>query len=237
MRSFATASTAIRLLLVGDEDPEPAELESGERDILHRLTRQIELRDNGSGIYSRRMARLAALIAVNLALPDEQVRMLELAAPLHDVGKIGIPDAILLKRGKLSAAETAVMRRHPQIGHEILCSSRNRFVQLAAVIALRHHERWDGSGYPDGLRGEQIPLTARIVALADVFDALISERPYKVAWSYADAIDYVRRYRGALFDPACVDALLGDLVGLRDAGENRRQVRRPRLALVARNRD
>ena len=195
------------------------DMESGERDVLRRLTRQIELRNNGSGVYSLRMGRFAALIATNLDLAEDQVRMLELAAPLHDIGKIGIPDAILLKPGKLTDEETAIMRRHPRLGYEILHDSSNRFVQLAAIVALRHHERWDGSGYPDGLSGIRIPQAARIVALADVFDALISERVYKTAWSYEEAIDYVRSCRGTQFDPACVDALLLDTARLRDVGQ------------------
>jgi two-component system, response regulator RpfG len=234
MRSSAMVSTAFKALLVGDCGAMATDLETGERDILRRLTRQIELRNNGSGLYSLRMGRFAALIARNLGLPNEQVQMLELAAPLHDMGKIGIPDAILLKRGKLSAQETTVMRRHPQIGHKILHGSGNRFVQLAAIIALRHHERWDGSGYPDGLSGQDIPRAARIVALADVFDALISERPYKDAWSYDAAIDYVRSCRGSLFDPTCVDALLADTARLLIVGrsETTESGQRPHLAVV-----
>jgi two-component system response regulator RpfG len=160
------------------------EVEERERETLYRLARAIEFRDYGTGVHLVRMARFAGLIADALGMPDDEVRMLELAAPLHDIGKIGIPDAILLKRGTLTEAEFEVMRRHPQIGHEILRDSQSRFVQLGAVIALRHHERWDGSGYPGGLRGDAIPLAARIVALADVFDALLSERPYKPAWSH-----------------------------------------------------
>jgi len=141
-------------------------------------------------------------------MPDDEVRMLELAAPLHDIGKIGVPDAILLKRGRLNDEEIVAMRKHPQIGYEILRDSQSRFVQIGATVALRHHERWDGSGYPDGMRGSEIPLVARIVALADVFDALISERPYKPAWSLEQATAYVREHSGTLFDPACVEALL-----------------------------
>jgi two-component system response regulator RpfG len=187
------------------------EVDERERETLYRLARAIEFRDYGTGAHLVRMARFAGLIADGLGMADDDVRMLELAAPLHDLGKIGIPDAILLKPGRLSDEEFAIMRRHPHIGHEILRDSQSRFVQLGAIIALRHHERWDGSGYPDGLRGEQIPLAARIVALADVFDALLSERTYKQAWSHDDAVAYVRKHRGTLFDPACVDALFHDM--------------------------
>lgn len=186
------------------------EVEEREREMLYRLARAIEFRDFGTGAHLVRMARFAGLIGERLCLPEEDVRMLELAAPLHDIGKIGVPDAILLKRANLSEEETAVMRKHPQIGYEILRDSQSRFVQLGATVALRHHERWDGSGYPDGLRGTQIPLPARIVAVADAFDALISERPYKPAWSLAQASDWLRQHSGTLFDPACVEALLRD---------------------------
>ena len=149
------------------------------------------------------------------------------------IGKIGIPDAILLKPGKLNDEETAIMRRHPRLGHEILHDSSNRFVQLAAIVALRHHERWDGGGYPDGLAGANIPQVARIVALADVFDALISERAYKAAWSYEDAIDYVRTCRGSQFDPACVDALLVEPARLRVIGLSDANMQAgPQLAVV-----
>ena len=186
------------------------EVEEREREMLHRLARAIEFRDFGTGAHLVRMARFAGLIAEGLCLPDDEVRMLELAAPLHDIGKIGVPDAILLKRGHLNDEEAAVMRKHPQIGYEILRDSQSRFVQLGATVALHHHERWDGSGYPDGMRGAEIPLVARIVALADVFDALISERPYRPAWTLQQATDYVREHSGILFDPACVEALLRD---------------------------
>ncbi len=232
MRSSMTASKAIEAL-AGDRVSTMGDMESGERDVLRRLTRQIELRNNGSGVYSLRMGRFAALIATNLGLAADQVRRLELAAPLHDIGKIGIPDAILLKPGKLTDEETAIMRRHPRLGYEILHDSSNRFVQLAAIVALRHHERWDGGGYPDGLAGEDIPQVARIVALADVFDALISERVYKAAWSYEDAIDYVRTCRRSQFDPACVDALLVEPARLRVIGQSDASMQAgPQIAVV-----
>ncbi|MGQ4659289.1 HD domain-containing phosphohydrolase [Lysobacter sp. F6437] len=184
------------------------ELEERERETLSRLARAIEYRDTGTSVYLERMAHLAGMIAEHLGLPEEEVRTIELAAPLHDIGKIAIPDAVLLKPGPLDEAETAVMRRHPRIGHELLSGSRNRFIQAGAIIALRHHERFDGSGYPNGLVGEEIPLEARIVAVADVFDALISVRPYKPAWTVDAALAYLYAQRGRLFDPACVDVLI-----------------------------
>ena len=159
------------------------EVEERERETLSRLARAIEYRDIGTSAYLERMAHVAGLIAEGLGLSEDEARVIEMAAPLHDMGKIAIPDAILLKPGPLTEEEIAVMRRHPRIGHELLSGSQNRFIQAGAMVALRHHERYDGSGYPDGLVGEAIPLEARIVAVADVFDALISPRPYKEAWS------------------------------------------------------
>ncbi|WP_274381596.1 HD-GYP domain-containing protein [Pseudoxanthomonas koreensis] len=184
------------------------EVEERERETLSRLARAIEFRDAGTSAYLERMSRVAGLIAEGLGLAEEEVRTIEMAAPLHDIGKIAIPDAVLMKPGKLDESEMSVMRRHPRIGHELLSGSQNRFIQAGALIALRHHERYDGSGYPDGLAGEAIPLEARIVAVADVFDALISPRPYKEAWTVEAALAYLCAQRGRLFDPACVDALL-----------------------------
>jgi two-component system response regulator RpfG len=184
------------------------EIEERERETLARLARAIEYRDAGTSAYLERMARVAGLVAEGLGLPEDEVHTIELAAPLHDIGKIAIPDAILLKPGPLEPHEQEQMRRHPRIGHQLLADSHNRFIQTSATIALSHHERYDGSGYPDGLRGEEIPLAARIVTVADVFDALISPRPYKSAWTIEAALAYLDEQRGALFDPACVDVLL-----------------------------
>nr|WP_255698946.1 two-component system response regulator [Luteimonas sp. Y-2-2-4F] len=184
------------------------EVEERERETLTRLARAIAYRDAGTSANLERVAHLSGLVAEELGLFEDEVRMIELAAPLHDIGKIAIPDALLMKPGPLSPEETALMRQHPQIGYDLLSGSQNRFIQLSAKIALRHQERWDGSGYPDGLSGESIPLEARIVAVADVFDALISERPYKRAWTLDESLDYLRENRGVLFDPRCVDALL-----------------------------
>lgn len=183
------------------------ELEERERETLSRLARAIESRDAGTSAYLERMALFARLIAEGLGLPEDEARTIELAAPLHDIGKIAIPDAVLLKDGPLNDHERDLMRQHPKIGYQLLANSQNRFVQISAVIALMHHERYDGSGYPDGLKGEQIPLAARIVTVADVLDALISPRPYKKAWTLEAALDYLKDQRGLLFDPDCVDAL------------------------------
>jgi two-component system, response regulator RpfG len=186
------------------------EVEERERETLSRLARAIEYRDIGTSAFLERMAHVAGLIAENLGMSEEEARMIELAAPLHDMGKIAIPDAILLKPGPLTESETAVMRRHPRIGHELLSGSQSRFIQTGALVALRHHERYDGSGYPDGLAGEAIPLEARIVAVADVFDALISPRPYKRAWTIDEALAWLSTQRGHLFDPRCVDTLINN---------------------------
>jgi len=184
------------------------EVEERERETLSRLARAIEFRDAGTSAYLERMSRVAGLVAEGMGLAEDDVRTIEMAAPLHDMGKIAIPDAVLMKPGKLDEDEMSVMRRHPRIGHELLSGSQNRFIQVGAMIALRHHERYDGSGYPDGLAGEAIPLEARIVAVADVFDALISPRPYKEAWTVDAALAYLYAQRGRLFDPDCVDALM-----------------------------
>ena len=184
------------------------EVQERERETLIRLARAIEYRDTGTNAYLERMSHFAGLIAEGMGLSDDDVRMVELSAPLHDLGKIAIPDSILLKRGPLTTEETAMMRRHPQIGYELLSDSDNRFIRAGAEVALRHHERYDGGGYPDGLAGTEIPLYARIVAMADVLDALLSPRPYKEAWELGRALGYVRDQRGLHFDPDCVDALL-----------------------------
>lgn len=195
------------------------ETEQRERDILFRLAKATESRDQHVGAHLERIARYSALIAEAIGLPAEEVRQLEAAAPLHDLGKIGVPDHLLNKPGPLDPAEMALMRQHPRLGCEILGESSSRFVQLAAEIALRHHERWDGSGYPDGLIGERTPLSARIVGLADVLDALTTRRPYKPAWPMDQALEWLRQQRGVLFDPRLVDALL-------DNAERAEEIRR-----------
>jgi two-component system response regulator RpfG len=184
------------------------EIDDREREVLHRLARATEYRDHTSGPHLERLARYSGLIAEALGLPDEEVRVIELAAPLHDIGKIGLPDAIVRKPGLLTPEETEFMRSHPRIGHDILAGSSSRFVQLGATIALRHHERWDGSGYPDGMAGRDIPVAARIVAVADVLDALTTPRPYRGAWSLDQALEYLQAEAGGKFDPEVVAAVL-----------------------------
>jgi two-component system, response regulator RpfG len=179
-----------------------------ERETLLRLAKAGEYRDEGTGNHVLRMARYARQIAVQMDLGESMYETIELAAPMHDIGKIGVPDHILLKPAALSDAERLIMERHTLMGHEILRDSASRFMQMGAVISLGHHERWDGMGYPAGLSGEDIPLEARIVAVADVYDALRSVRPYKPAWSREAACEYLRTQAGRHFDPACVAAFL-----------------------------
>ena len=182
------------------------EVREREKETLMRLARAGEFRDEETGYHLIRMARYSRLIATALTLDPDEAQTIELAAPLHDIGKIGIPDQILLKADRLDAAEWEIMRRHPVIGHEILKGSASKYVRMGALIALGHHERYDGSGYPNGLVGDHIPLCARIVAVADVYDALTSVRPYKDAWSSEQAFDYVGTQAGRHFDPRMVEA-------------------------------
>jgi two-component system response regulator RpfG len=185
-----------------------AEIITRERETLLRLAKAGEYRDEETGFHVVRMARFASLIAERMGLSREECHVIETAAPMHDIGKIGTPDNILLKPGTLNPEELVVMRTHARIGYEILKDSPSKYLQMGAVIALGHHEKYDGSGYPDNLAGEAIPLPARIVAVADVFDALTSERPYKHAWSIQDALQYMQAEQGRHFDPVCVQAFL-----------------------------
>lgn len=184
------------------------EIRQRERETIVRLSKAAEFRDPETGGHIQRMAHYAWLIAVRLGLPPEQQELLLEAAPMHDVGKVAIPDHILLKPGRLTPEEFEVMKQHAAKGHQILAGSSSPLLQMAAVIALTHHEKYDGSGYPNGLRGESIPLVGRIVAVADVFDALTSARPYKPAWEVDRAVEHMRRLSGEHFDPRCVEAFL-----------------------------
>jgi putative two-component system response regulator len=179
-----------------------------EHELIVRLSKAAEFRDPETGGHIQRMAHFSRLIAERLNLPDDICELLLKAAPMHDVGKLGIPDSILLKPGRLDVEQFEIMKRHPAIGHAILNDSPSHLIQAGAEIALAHHEKWDGTGYPNGLAGEAIPLHGRIVAVADVFDALTSERPYKQAWSMERACTFLTEARGSHFEPACVDAFL-----------------------------
>jgi len=182
------------------------DLEQARLEVLDRLALAGEYLDDDTREHARRIGRTCALIAIGLGLPDAEVELISRAAPLHDIGKIGIPDVILLKPGKLTQAEFDQIKRHTTIGADILSGSRSPLLRMAESIALTHHERWDGSRYPLGLAGEEIPLAGRIVAVADVFDALTHERPYKEAWSISDAVAEIVSQSGRQFDPAIAEA-------------------------------
>lgn len=169
--------------------------------MLERLAVTAELRDDSTGEHSYRVGKLAALLATEFGCEDETCFMIELAARLHDIGKIGVPDAILLKPDKLNASELQIMRTHTTVGAELLSKSAIPHMQMAEEIARYHHEWWDGSGYPGNLSGTAIPLAARITALADVFDALTHKRPYKIAWPIDAALDQIARLNGSQFEP------------------------------------
>lgn len=182
------------------------ELKQAQLEALERLAQAADYRDDQTGEHTRRVGDIAAAIAEALGLPQVEVELLRRAAPLHDVGKIGIPDEILLKPGKLTPSEFAVMQNHTTVGARILQGGHFELMKMAETIAMSHHERWDGSGYPLGLKGEAIPLSGRIVAVADVMDALLSRRPYKEPWPLERVLYEIERQSGRQFDPAVVAA-------------------------------
>lgn len=194
--------------LAGEVRNATREIALREREAIYRLSRAAEFRDPETGGHLLRMANYSRLLAANLGLDSAEQDLILAAAPMHDIGKVGIPDHILLKPGRLDDEEMAIMRTHAQMGADILSGSTSPLLQAAAAIAQTHHEKVDGSGYPHGLRGEAIPLHGRIVAVADVFDALTSPRPYKPAWELERAAALIRDGAGSHFDPACVDAFL-----------------------------
>ncbi|MGI3128958.1 HD-GYP domain-containing protein [Halopseudomonas pachastrellae] len=179
--------------------------------IVQALGMASEYKDNETGLHIIRMSHFSRVIALEAGFSAEEADELLHAAPMHDVGKIGIPDAILQKPGKLDAEEWAVMQQHPEIGARIIGEHEASMLQMARRIALSHHEKWDGSGYPSGLKGTDIPVEGRIVAIADVFDALTSQRPYKPAWSIDDAVNLIREQSGKHFDPDLVTCFLNRL--------------------------
>jgi putative two-component system response regulator len=175
-------------------------------DTLERLARAAEYRDDNSPEHTQRVAALAARMARHLGQDDRSVWLVRQATPLHDLGKIAIPDSILLKPGRLEPEEYEVVKTHAVLGARVLADSGSEVLGVAEQIARSHHERWDGEGYPDGLAGEAIPLVARLVGVADVFDVLVHERPYKEAWTVEDAAREIRSGAGAQFDPQVVAA-------------------------------
>lgn len=175
-------------------------------DTIYRLSKAAEYKDEDTGAHIKRMSNYAAAVARKMGQNDKTVESILYAAPMHDVGKIGTPDRILLKPGKLDPDEWEIMKQHTTIGGNILGGSDAGFIRLAEMIGLTHHERWDGSGYPKGLKGSKIPLTGRIVAIADVFDALTSKRPYKELFTVEKSFNIIKESRGNHFDPDVVDA-------------------------------
>lgn len=186
------------------------EIRERERETILRLCKAADSRDPETGAHIVRMANYSYLIASKLNLPVAFQNMILEAAPMHDIGKVGIPDYILLKPGKLTEDEFSIMKTHARLGYQILAGSASETLQMGAEIALSHHEKFDGSGYPQGLVGAAIPLSARIAAVADVFDALTSERPYKRAWEDERAVGFLKENSGRHFDPECVNAFLSD---------------------------
>lgn len=192
------------------------DLQSRNMEMLQRLAVVAEKRDSDTGQHLVRMARYSILLARQIGLDEAEVHTIGMAAPLHDIGKIGIPDGILLAPRRLTDSELVVMRTHPDIGYEMLQGSSSDSMKMSADIARHHHERFDGKGYPVRLGGHDIPLSARIVAVADVWDALLSPRPYKRPWTMEAAIQLLRDGAGSQFDPVLVDAFLADLDTLTD---------------------
>ncbi|OAQ20323.1 response regulator [Thermosulfurimonas dismutans] len=177
-------------------------------EVIFRLSRAAEYRDEHTGEHIQRMAHYSAIVARRLGLNEEVVESILYAAPLHDIGKIGIPDEVLLKPGPLDEREWEIMKKHTEIGAEILKGTNSGFVRLGEIVALYHHERWDGTGYPRGLKGSEIPLAARIVAVADVFDAVTSDRPYRKALSTEEAFKIIEEGIGSHFDPKVAEVFL-----------------------------
>jgi response regulator RpfG family c-di-GMP phosphodiesterase len=188
-----------------------AGLDAAQIETVRRLCQAVEFRDQDTGTHVARVSAFAARVARRAGLDADRCVLIERATPLHDVGKVAIPDSVLLKPGALTPDERALMETHAEIGHRLLDGSQSPVLQLAASIALTHHERYDGSGYPRGLAGEHIPIEGRIVAIADVFDALTSDRPYRPAMTVAQALDILRAGRGTHFDPFLLDQFEADL--------------------------
>lgn len=232
LHNLVQLASAVRRLaeqaawLDGQIEAASRQLQEREAELIFRLSLAVEYRDNDTGEHTWRVARYSQLIAEAMGLDPSFCRALYLAAPLHDVGKVAIPDGVLLKPGRLDAEEFALVQTHTSVGGRILGNSSSELIQLAAAIAEAHHERWDGSGYPNGLAGERIPLAARIVAVADVFDALTSQRPYKAAMPFDEALRCIWADAGRHFDPTCVEAFCGcaeQVRRIKDGGEGRIQ--------------
>ena len=195
------------------------ELRQTRLQIVQRLGMAAEYKDNETGLHVIRMSHYSRVLALAAGFSEAQAEELLNAAPMHDVGKIGIPDAVLRKPGKLDSEEWEVMKQHAQIGADIIGEHPSGLLRMAREIALNHHEKWDGSGYPRGIGGAEIPVEARIIAIADVFDALTSERPYKKAWPVEEAVQLLREQSGRHFDPELVELFLGQLPAILEIKE------------------
>lgn len=187
------------------------ELEQSRKELIRRLGLAAEYKDNETGLHVQRMAEYARLIALEMGFNEQDAETLAAAAPMHDIGKLGIPDEILCKPGKLTPEEYQVIQQHPEIGARILGAPDSELLVIAQQVALYHHEKWDGSGYPHGLKGAEIPLVARIAAAADVFDALVSVRPYKKPWPLERVLSLFEEEKGRHFDPQVIDAFMNVL--------------------------
>jgi response regulator RpfG family c-di-GMP phosphodiesterase len=198
------------------------EITNTQHELLYLLGEVGETRSEETGNHVRRVAEYSRLLASLCDLDDEQIQHLYSASPMHDIGKIGIPDAILLKPGKLTDEEFEQMKSHAKIGHDILKNSNRPILKAAAIIAHEHHERWDGSGYPRGLEGENIHIFGRITALADVYDALSCERVYKDPWPMEKILELIKKERGSHFDPQLVDLMLDNIDAFKAIGERLR---------------
>ena len=184
-------------------------------DTIHRLSRAIEYRDSETGIHTARMGLYIYHLATAIGFDPDECEIISTASSLHDIGKIAIPDSILKKPGKLTPQETEIMMTHPTIGAQLLSGSTSKFLQMGEDIALTHHERWDGTGYPNGLKGKETPLVGRICGLCDVFDALTCKRPYKEAWTVEQAVEEIQKGSGSQFDPQVVDCFMKALPQIR----------------------
>lgn len=198
------------------------ELNDTRLEVIRRLGRAAEYRDDMTGNHIVRMSGYSQLLAMAAGMSETDAEVLLNASPMHDIGKIGIPDSILLKPGALDAEEWEIMKTHVDIGVEILSGSESSLMIMAAEIAQNHHEKWDGTGYPCGLSGKDIPLTGRVVAIADVFDALTTERPYKNAWPIDDAVEFLKEQKGKHFDPVLVDKFINILPAILNIREQNR---------------
>jgi hypothetical protein len=207
-----------------------SELEIAQAETVRRLSMAVEFRDEDTGAHIERIGRFSTLLSEQIGMEEDFSAKMVHAAPLHDVGKVAIPDAILLKPGRLTPEERTIVETHAEEGHRLLKGSSSAILDLAATIALSHHEKWDGSGYPRGLKGESIPIEGRIVAIADVFDALTSDRVYRKAYPVEEAVTMMRAERGLHFDPVLLDAFLEVLAG--SGPDAREQVRADPSAVV-----